>query len=83
MLGKNAYNFKKVLSTIKHHCGDNTSFSHEDCFKLVATDADVPFNEIDVYLSLLQDFGLVKYSMEEKYIELTPFGKRLDVEIKE
>ncbi len=83
MLGKNAENFKKVLSIIKHHCGDSTSFSHEDCFSKVATDANVPLKQIQLYLDLLQDFGLVKYSMEEKFIELTPFGKKLDVVIKE
>ncbi len=83
MLSKNAIDFKKVLATIKHHCGGKTSFSHEDCFSVVARDANVPLDQIDLYLGLLQDFGLVKYSMTEKFIELTPFGEKLNIEIKE
>ncbi len=83
MLTQNANNFKKVFSIIKHNCGDKTRFVHDDCFKIVAKDAHVSLKKMDLYLSLLQDFGLVKYSMSEKYIELTPFGKKLEIEIKE
>ncbi len=83
MLTDNANNFKKVFSIIKHHCGDKTEFAHADCFKLVAKGAHVPLKQVDQYLGLLQDFGLIKYSMEEKYIQLTPFGKKLEIEIKE
>ena len=83
MLSKNALDFKKVFTIIKHHCGETTSFSHTDCFKTVAEGAGVPLEKIEVYLDLLQDFGLIKYSMTGKCIELTPFGKKLDIEIKE
>ncbi len=83
MLSKNANNFKKVFSIIKDNCGDKTKFAHDDCFKIVAKNAHVPLTKVDQYLSLLQDFGLIKYSMTEKHIELTPFGKKLEIEIKE
>ena len=83
MLSKNANNFKKVFSIIKQHCGAQTNFAHDDCFKMVAKGAHVPLKKMDQYLGLLQDFGLIRYSMSEKYIELTPFGKKLDIEIKE
>jgi hypothetical protein len=69
-------NFNKVFLAIKNRCESQKRLAEISCFEAVAEDAGVPINKLPMYLSHLQDIGLIKYSIREKYIYLTALGKK-------
>ena len=76
-------NFNKVFLVVKSQCEKQKSFAELSNFDIIAKEANVPLDKLPVYLSHLQEIGLIKFSMTEKYIHLTSFGKRQQTLIKE
>ncbi|HWY13389.1 MAG TPA: hypothetical protein VN026_18825 [Bacteroidia bacterium] len=68
--------FKKVFSVVVSHCTERRSFELIDCFEMIAKEARIPLNELDIYLSLLQEFGHIKYSIRDRSISLTSFNNK-------
>ena len=68
-------NFNNVFTAIKGQCGKQISFAEISCFETIAKEADVPISKLPLYLNHLQDVGLIKYSIMDKFIHLTPFGR--------
>jgi predicted transcriptional regulator len=75
-------NFNKVFLVIKKHCQDQKRIAEIDCFEAIAREANVPMSRLPLYLHHLQEAGLIKYSIAQKYIHLTLFGKQHDTLIK-
>ncbi|MCD6013301.1 MAG: hypothetical protein K0Q79_3163 [Flavipsychrobacter sp.] len=72
-------NFDNVFAIIKQECEKQKSFAEISCFDRVALAAGIPLHKLPLYLSHLQDTGLIKYSMKEKYIYLTSLGHKRKV----
>ena len=68
--------FNDVFVAVKKYCDtDAGSKDVKDCFGFIAFNANVPPDNLDFYLNVLQDLGLIKYSRADKTIHLTGFGK--------
>jgi len=68
-------NFDSVFVAVKEQCGTNDAISDQLCFEKIAKAAKIPLSRIDFYLNTLESVGLIKYSMYDKYVRLTPYGK--------
>jgi hypothetical protein len=67
--------FNDVFLAAKEYYEQCPSISHECDFEKVANAAGVPPAELDFYLNILQQMGLIKYSItEDKYLFLTGYG---------
>jgi hypothetical protein len=69
-------NFNKVFLVVKKRCLSQKHIAEISCFEAIAKETDIPVYKLPVYLSHLQDLGILKYSLEEKYIRLTSFGAK-------
>jgi len=69
-------NFNKVFSVIKKQCETQKSMAEINSFETVAKEAGIPLDKLPQYLTHLQDIGLIKFSLKEKYIHLTSFGRK-------
>jgi hypothetical protein len=69
-------NFNKVFSVIKNQCEKQKSLAEISSFETVAKEAGVSMDRLPVYLNHLQDIGLIKYSVTDKYIYLTSLGQK-------
>ena len=69
-------NFNTVFLVVKKHCREQKKFAATNCFEIIAEEANVPLDKLPIYLDHLQGIGLIKYSMSEKFIYLTSFGKK-------
>jgi len=71
-------NFNKVFLSIKKQCGKQKNLAEINNFDAIAKEAGVPADKLPLYLNHLQDIGLIKYSLADKFIYLTAFGKKLE-----
>jgi len=71
-------NFDNVFAAIKAECAKQQKFAELSCFDLIAARAGVPETKLSLYLGHLQQVGLIRYSLADKYIYLTALGKALD-----
>jgi len=79
-------NFNKVFLVVKKHCEKQKKLAEVNCFITIAKEAEIPVGNLEVYLKHLQDIGLIKFSMTDKYdkyIYLTSFGKKQEKLIEE
>jgi predicted transcriptional regulator len=76
-------NFNKVFMVVRDQCQKQKKLAEVSCFEVIAKEASVPLNKLGIYLNHLQDMGLIKYSMADKYVYLTSFGKKHETLIKE
>ncbi len=72
----NTYN--EVFMAVKRHCTQQKLIAEIDCFELIAKETGVPLSKLPSYLNHLQNIGMIKYSMEDRYIHLTTFGMKHD-----
>jgi len=71
-------NFDKVFTVIKSQCARQTKFAEISNFEALAGEAGVDVTKLGLYLDHLQRICLIKYSIADKYIYLTPLGKKQD-----
>jgi predicted transcriptional regulator len=69
-------NFNEVFLAVKSQCEKQKQFAEVSNFDAIAKQADVPLHSLEMYFKHLHDIGLVRYSMEEKYVYLTTLGRR-------
>jgi len=69
-------NVDKVFSIIKRDIEKQRRFAEINDFENIAMGANVHVNLLPQYLAVLQDRGLIKYSLKDKYIHLTALGKK-------
>ena len=71
-------NFNKIFTIIKKHCGEN--HAQEPCLEKVETEMVITagMNPLYEYLDVLQDLGLIEYSVHSKTIFLTEKGKQTE-----
>jgi len=67
---------RKVYSVISSHCTEQNSFLLKNGFERIARDARIPIAELDSYLTIMHDFGFVKYSRSNRSICLTSSGNK-------
>jgi predicted transcriptional regulator len=72
-------NVDKVFSIIKREIENQKRFGELSNFRSIAMSANVPFELLPMYLSLLQSKGMIKYSVEHKYIQLTSEGRKYKI----
>jgi len=75
--------FNAVFMAIKNHCAGQKHIAEIDCFEQIAKEADIPLTRLPLYLDHLQNIGVIKYSLKEKYIYLTTFGMKQKTLVKE
>jgi hypothetical protein len=68
--------FRKVFSVISSHCTEQNSFVLKNGLERIAKDARIPIDELDAYLSIMHDFGFVRYSRSGQSICLTSSGNK-------
>ena len=68
-------NFDTVFAAVKEQCGKNDGIEGLKNFEQICKTAKIPLNRLDFYLNTLESVGLLKYSMDNEYIKLTPYGK--------
>ncbi|MCD6013769.1 MAG: hypothetical protein K0Q79_3631 [Flavipsychrobacter sp.] len=68
--------FNEVFLAIKKQCFKQRHIAEIDCFEKVAKEAKIPLDKLHTYLKHLQDIGVIKYSVNDKYIYLTTFGRK-------
>lgn len=68
--------FNEVFLIIRKRCEQEQKLAEIRCFETVAKEANVPLTQLHIYLDHLKELGLIQYSMEDKYIYLTAFGKK-------
>ena len=69
-------NFNAVFLAVKKYCGDSGITGDADCFEAISKELNVSPDSLDSYLIILQNLGLIRYSITEIYIKITPFGSR-------
>lgn len=67
--------YSAVFLAIKKCCGSVGEIQDKNCFQAISTEADVPFNQIHLYLDTIQNIGILQYSIKEGFIKLTEYGK--------
>jgi len=67
--------YSSVYAAIKKYCTDDNA-PNDDCFQVIANDANVPLNYLEYVLRNLQEKGLIVYSFEDRVIYLTAKGKK-------
>ena len=70
--------FNKVFLAIKEESGKMDKLTEINCVEEIAIKAGVPLADIGLYLSHLQEMGLIKFSIKDSYIYLTSFGRKHD-----
>jgi len=70
--------FNEVFISIKDYCNKKEIKTGSDCFEEIAQGLDLSVHQLDFYLSTLQTLELIKYSWNNKTIQLTAFGKKQD-----
>jgi hypothetical protein len=76
-------NFNRVFLAVKSQCGTQKRFAEVSNFEAIAKEANVPVGGLETYFKHLQDLGLIKYSMKERYVHLTTFGNKQEKLTKE
>jgi len=71
-------NFNKIFSAIKEYCNDTDTIYKGDCFSVIARKTDIPVENLEAYLNILKDLGLIKYSWADRKIQLTLGGTMKD-----
>lgn len=69
-------NYNKLFNAIKTECEGQRSFAEISNFENIAKQAGLPLDKLPVYLNHLQDMGLIKYSIADRYIHLTSAGHK-------
>ena len=69
-------NFNTVFLAVKRRCQKQQKIAEISCFEDIASDAKVPLAKLPLYLNHLQEIGLIKFSIADKYIYLTAFGNK-------
>jgi predicted transcriptional regulator len=75
--------FNRVFMVIKKHCEKQKLIAEVNSLEVIAKDTKIPVDKLPLYLDYLQEAGLIKYSLTEKYIHLTTFGKKQESLVKE
>ncbi len=70
----NIYN--SVFDAIKKCCSDGYFTDEQDCFNIIAREADVPVTTLDEFLETFRKLGLIICSKDDNCISLTDKGKR-------
>jgi len=76
-------NFNKVFLAVRKHIEKQKLLAEINSLDTIAKEVNIPLDKLPIYLDYLQDLGLIKYSLEEKYIHLTEFGKKQERHINE
>ena len=76
-------NFNAVFTAIKTEAAKQKGFAELNCFETIAKMANVSLHKLPTYLEHLQYLGLIRYSLDEKYIHLTATGNKLEKICKE
>jgi hypothetical protein len=71
-------NFNTVFLAVKEKCGDAEIIEGSTCFEDISSAANIPLPRLDFYLETLASVGLIKYSTDRRFIQLTPYGKIKD-----
>jgi len=72
----NSYN--RVFASIQRLSETKDFLKGTHCFDMIRDAANVPFSRLFDFLTSLQNLGLINYSFEDNYIELTELGKKQD-----
>lgn len=73
--------FNDVFLSIKKHCTNQKHIAEID-FETICKETHIPVDQLPMYLKQLKESGLINYSMEDRYIHLTPFGKKQEKLVK-
>jgi hypothetical protein len=68
--------FDRVFFVVKKECEKQKKFAEVYPLDIIAKDCDIPLTKLGLYLGHLQDLGLLKYSIADKYVYLTSLGKK-------
>ncbi len=68
--------FNDVLQAIKKHCGDTNIIEGPACFETIAMESTISLNRLELYLGILQDLELIKYSTANYSIQITALGQQ-------
>ncbi len=71
-------NFNKVFRAIKALSAKQRRMAELTSFDAIAKEAKVPLSSLEGYFKHLQDIGVIKYSMEERFVHLTSLGSTHD-----
>jgi predicted transcriptional regulator len=72
-------NFNKIFLLVRKSYdkqADKQKGAKVNCFDGVVKEANIPLDQLSTYLEYLQQSGLIKYSLQDKSIYLTSFGKK-------
>lgn len=69
-------NYDRVFSSIKKFSAITGFLKGDNCFEVIIRDANVSYTALFAYLTNLQNLGLIKYSYENSFIELTELGEK-------
>ena len=72
-------NFNNVFLAVKSQCEKQKRFAEVGSFEAIAKEANVPIGKLETYFKHLQDIGLIRYSMTERYVHLTSFGSKQEM----
>jgi predicted transcriptional regulator len=68
--------FNKVFSTVQQHCLLHGSVSGNQDFRSIALQLAITVERLHFYLDCLQETGVIRYSAQNKTIELTEKGSK-------
>ena len=68
--------FNTVFLAVKKYCGDTDFIEDVRCFEAVAIETNISLDRLDMYLDILQDLELIKYSRAKSFIQITALGKQ-------
>jgi len=71
-------NFNTVFRAVKEQCKKTERIEGAKGFEDISAAANVPMQRLDFYLETLESVGLIKYSINNWIIQLTPYGMKKD-----
>ena len=67
--------FNRLFFAIKKNCPEGAAVSLDEFHEIVKKEgASYPPEKLALYLSVLQDLGIIEHSEPERHIKLTRFG---------
>jgi hypothetical protein len=71
-------NYNQVFFAIKKYAAIQGMLTGGHCFEVISRESNVSYTLLFPYLTNLQKLGLINYSFEENFIELTEFGQKTE-----
>jgi hypothetical protein len=76
-------NFNKVFLVVKRECEKQKHIAEITSIDLIAKETSIPVHKLSQYLDHLQQIGVIRYSIADKYIHLTTLGRKKDTVLTE